>query len=130
MHRAKAFFFVSLGVLALAVSYTFGAVNARSQAANQVVIGSVYGHPLNPNAWAIDQQGQIWVWYSGALSGPIATPKPGRVIAFYNEDGGTYWFLYEDGDIYHGETRITNLFANGPVPAQVQTWGRIKADRR
>ena len=37
--------------------------------------------------------------------------------------------LYADGDDWEGALR-GNLLSNGPIPTKVETWDRIKADRR
>jgi hypothetical protein len=135
MHRVKAFFYVSLGILALAVAFHFGAMSAHSAAATQGVLGAVGSTPSgNGTAAALDGQGMLWVWATGcgAPTGPLSLPKTGQILALSADANrcGEYWVLYADGDLYHNRDLVTNLFASGPIPTESTTWGRVKADRR
>src|SRR5262245_7600887 len=138
MQRARAFFYVSLGILALAVSWRlFVAAPALAQA--QTPIGDV-----NPSStdYAYGVQGST-LYAAAVVVGQldVATvplPVSGTVIACYGRNqGGSITLgivLYADGSIYdyssgNGWRADGSLFPGGE-PAIRTTWGRVKADRR
>jgi len=84
MNRAQSFFFVCLGILALALAYHFGATTATAQA------------PVNPVV---------------AVSGDYVYTANGDVY----QNVGSWTFRWVGG-----------VFGGG-TPAQVQTWGSVKA---
>src|SRR5437879_2537140 len=97
MQRAKAFFYVSLGILALAVAFHLGAQTAQS--ASQGVLGSVGSTPSgNGTAAALDGQGMLWLWATGCGNpqGPFTLPKSGTVMAISADANrcGEFWVLY------------------------------------
>ena len=128
MNRARSFFFVSLGILSLAVAYHLGARAAHGQAATTIDGAHIYS-PVGPN-------GSIYI--SGVLDRsfylngrPVAAPVPGtaRVIATHAIDG-FYMVVLENGDFYRGtESQWTyggNLFGS-PTPVQNISIGHLKA---
>jgi hypothetical protein len=136
MQRARAFFYVSLGVVALAVVFHLGAKSAQSQSAGQV--GAVrFGATLSLVAasngdvyldhHASDGSGAAWT-----LVGHIPTTSP--IVGIGNEDGNNVLAYGSNGDLFSstnfGSTwqRRGNMF--GAVSTMPTTWGRIKADRR
>jgi len=144
MQRARAFFYVSLGVLALAGAFHLGAQTAQGQA-GLLTIGS-------PGA-GIDMGGQVWVFQTrGATSGipgiPIGSlpqPKSGTPIHVSMGVGdpgaglppslstAQGWILYDDGDLFAwdgGGWFYKGNLIGAPVQATETSWGRIKADRR
>jgi hypothetical protein len=139
MKRARAFFYVSLGILALALAFHLGASTARSQAASSIVVGGADETNYVNTTVAIDQSGQLWMNSNNGLVGPYQLPKPGQVAAA--SGWGPYYalVLYTDGDDWEGDASgggpmrwhlRANLLSNGPVQTQRETWGRVKADRR
>lgn len=135
MQRARAFFYVSLGILALASAFHLGATTAQSRVASQVTLGAVGSTPSgNGTAAALDQQGYLWLWATGCgvSQGPFTLPKSGSVVAVSADANrcGEYWLLYADGDLFHNQELVANLFSSGPISTAPTTWGRIKADRR
>jgi hypothetical protein len=138
MHRAKAFFFVSLGILALMFAFQLGATSAHSQASARLV--DIEWRLADGRAYAVDSQGNI---YSGPGNcGPytlVATLPAGSVPTgiIGGAVGGSMDIFCENGDAYTitgtypniGYTFCLNVFGS-PVATQRETWGRIKADRR
>jgi len=107
MHSAKTFFYVSLGILALAGAFHLGASTARGQATG--VVASVRGNLSfrdaagnESPAWVVTQSGDVYGWPSYQSYMQVGVPPQ-----------------------YLG-----NLFSGGPVQTQGTTWGRIKAERR
>lgn len=140
MHRARAFFYVSLGILALGGAFHLGARSATGQPASSIVVGGANEMNYVNTTIALDQTGQIWMnSNSGGLAGPFQLPKAGQVVAIDGWGGVHALVLYADGDDWEGtatgSSTMTwqlrgNLLANGPIPATPTTWGRVKADRR
>jgi hypothetical protein len=96
MQRARAFFYVSLGILALGVAFHLGATSAHGQSTSSVAAG--FYDPDSRLRWVIAQNGDAYV--SQQSSGPLTFSFAG------------------------------NVFSGAPVPTKIETWGRIKADRR
>ena len=102
MHRARAFFYVSLGILALAVSFHLGARTASGQSpinsvATATPVTVVMGNGSSSSTGVILTNGDLWIW---------------------------------DGIEGHSAQFSGNLFSGAPVQTIKTTWGRIKADRR
>jgi hypothetical protein len=85
MNRARSFFFVCLGILALAIAYHFGATTATAQAPGNPVVGVA----SDPSGWtvAVTANGDI---YRGAN----------------NTGGGPYSLL---GNIFGGSTPAQSI---------------------
>ena len=141
--RAKRFFYVSVGVLALAVAFHLAATTAKGQGASFVKVSDV-----PPD---------------GTDSSPTFSPD-GSMIAFLrqiggsgeirlvNSSGGTSWLLapippgweFSGGSLEWSprgdklallsgplnERAIYTVDLVPPVPTQPTTWGRLKAERR
>ena len=60
MQRAKTFFYVSLGILALAVAFHFGARSAQSQAPSPIVAATQMATSGAANVFL--ENGDVWVW--------------------------------------------------------------------
>jgi len=137
---AKKFFYVCAGVLALALAIQLGARVASGQAGGLLVTGGVAGTRGELHASGVDASGNIWVGniFGGGTAGPIAPPKPGRIVAVEADDvsisGGQpseIAILYEDGDVYlwYGGPPwqfMTNILTNSPVTATQKSWGQVK----
>lgn len=149
MRAAKTFFYVSLGILALAGAFHLGAQTAQGQAGNRVVVGGIAGlGAYDPAAFGVDPSGNIWAKDATSTplnegTGPIAPPKAGTIAAVEGSTNNnplntTISVLYEDGDIFYYTSTgsifmwrfVGNLFSGAPVQATETTWGRIKAERR
>ena len=145
MQRAKAFFYVSLGVLALAASFHFGARSARGQAGGPITAASIGD---GGEFAAVESSGKIWLLADDGVGVPLGflmAPKAGAIIAVeYNGwasvpslDGAPVRVLYEDGDAYSRPADsgsawiyLGNIFTGAPVQMQGTTWGRLKALHR
>lgn len=136
MVKAKAFFFVSLGILALAVAFHLGARSAQGQA-SRLSQGHISTGSGGETVTGLDESGQFWVWQRGSSvrqTGDL--PKPGNVVATSGY-GGWGAVLYDDGDLYFSSNYpaalqwefMGNLF-DSPVQSTQTTWGRVKAERR
>jgi hypothetical protein len=136
MQRARAFFYVSLGILALAVAFHLGATSAHSQTGSgrQLTALAFADNQSCSGLYAVDSQGTFYT-YCGPSTWRATGQLPGPIAAIANyQDGRSYWIGLANGDIYtvDNEAHFTfhsNVFAS-PVPTERETWGRIKADRR
>ncbi len=123
MVKVKAFFFVSLGILALAVAFHLGARSAQGQASR-----------LSQGRRTHRVRSQSQRGSSVRQTGDL--PKPGNVVATSGY-GGWGAVLYDDGDLYFSSNYpaalqwefMGNLF-DSPVQSTQTTWGRVKAERR
>ena len=146
MQRAKTFFFVSLGILALAGAFHLGARTASGQFGQRAVAfagpdgayrvlddaGNLYEVAVS-NGFAggscVGIQGVRFI--NNLFNGP--PPSPVVSMLYLN---GAYYLLLESGDLYYiCHTNQETIFAGnvfGSVPTQTErtTWGRIKAERR
>ena len=141
MQRAVTFFYVSLGILALAGAFHFGAETARGRA-------TTGGGQLTSLAWgdligctalfATDTQGTFYV--DCGLGGnwePAGQLPGGAVEVFPFPSANLIFVALANGDIYTTPksqpgafTFHSNVFSGLPVQAEETTWGRIKAERR
>jgi hypothetical protein len=91
MHRAKAFFFVCLGILCLVAAYHFGATNAKAQG-DRFVVG--YTYMGGGTSWVITSNGDEYyrelgsagaTFYRNIWGGPTAaqTMSMGQLKATY-----------------------------------------------
>jgi len=140
---AKKFFYVCAGVLALALAIQLGARVASGQAGGMLVTGGLAGTRGALSASGVDASGNIWLGNisGGITAGPIAPPKPGRIVAVETNgvsnggQPGEIVVLYEDGDVYLWAAGppwlfMTNILSNSPVSATQKSWGKVKADYR
>lgn len=67
MQRAKSFLFISLGVLALAVAYHFGATSATAQGSGYFVSITNYG-TTNAGFVAMTSTGEVYITYDQAAT--------------------------------------------------------------
>ena len=133
---AKQFFFVSAGLLCLALSYHLGAQSATAQAPG--IDGAAY--ELSAATGAV---GRTFYWGNGGgpgcgpfTRGEIAAiPGTSRVVATMSQGGCQFGnrVLLENGDCY-GSDGITwlylgNLFG-AATPAQAESWGAMKSRYR
>lgn len=140
MQRAKTFFYVSLGTLALAVAFQLGAQSARGQGGASSVAGITFTGAPNTMC-GTDGSGTVFLasFDRGQLYPPsqFILPRPGTVIACAGEPhDGWVVVLYDNGEAYRREpgtgawALLGNLFSASPVQTTRSTWGRIKAERR
>ena|SRR5688572_24053547 len=139
---AKKFFYVSAGLLLLALTYHLGARSATAQgstqafgaieSANAVVTTGAMLHGVHLNA------------ITGIDSPPtsILLPHPGTVIAATASVSsstpssiGLAFVIYEDGSLWHyrsetGWVLVTSMIGGGPTAGSPTTWGRVKAEYR
>jgi len=74
------------------------------------------------------------------LGATNAQGQSGNIAAggFYDPDHRRWVIVATNGDTYTGSTNSDiiqfsfagNAFGGSPIPTKVETWGRIKADRR
>jgi hypothetical protein len=91
--RARSFFHVCLGILALAAAYHLGARSATAQAPGNAIVGTGSIIDGNYTAWVvttngdvITQSGSSWRWHSNVFSGgptPARQESMGAVKARY-----------------------------------------------
>lgn len=131
MQRAKAFLYVSLGILALAVAFHLGARSAQGQGlfVTAFLEGSVSPH-LSGYQWAGDSAGGLWKADNSTSPWELVHQFPSPIAALAGQgvvlaSGEVYW--YRGGS---GWEVINNIFAGGPVQSIETTWGRVKAERR
>jgi len=129
--RAKSFFFVCLGILALALTYHVGSETARAQSTGSVecigggpqVASAVVNHrlytsdPSSPTGYL--DQGPVPG--SGRAVACGAGPSTGTVVM----EDGTVWSLSPSGWSPGGFLPIV-----GPTPARHESMGAVKARYR
>jgi len=134
MQRAKTFFYVSLGILAIAFAFHLGATSVRAQSPCQLDVAEV-GTSGNASG-VIGRTFQYTNDDGSSASVPVAIPGTERVLA--TDQGGPSGLqptvILEDGEVLRwtgGPTwdSVGNL-CPASAPAVRTTWGRIKADRR
>ena len=139
MERARAFFYVSIGILALVGAFYLGANSALWQSSSTATIGGLSNIGTGTMASAVDQSGMLWVKQidqPGGSHGPFQPPRVGRIVAIQGEaNDGRFAVLYQNGDAYQrNENGVWvyegNLLPGGPVPTTPPASGRIKAERR
>jgi len=132
---AKSFFYVSLGILALAAAYHLGASNARAQSGGAITMPSCDG----PVAGVV---GRSLYYLNGntGSTGVLHDPIPGTSpIIATGCDSAHLQVLLENGDVYGWNgtadapggywTYYGNL-VGGATPATRESWGAVKAAHR
>jgi Tol biopolymer transport system component len=143
MQKAKAFFFVSLGILALVyavqagVRFGFAQGSGLRQLTSPPVdwndtaptfspdgqrVAFTRGRGIGNNTYNI-----MVVSTSGGEPTPLATNLPMAPVHLEWSPDGRYIAF---ADVSHNPTTLWLLDADTPVPAIPTTWGRIKAERR
>ena len=143
MHPAKRFFYVSLGILALAVAFQLGARTARGQGGSFVKVSDAppgasdaspsFSPDGNTVAFLRQTGGSFEIRATSVAGGPgwlIAA-----VLAGWDCSGGSFeWSPRGDKmALFSGPTNATGVYVldvSLPVPTTPTTWGRIKAERR
>lgn len=130
---AKKLFYVCAGLLCIALAYHLGATSATAQAPETYVVGSF---DVDTDPTVIDSNGNMWAmgWSNsrGSRIGPIALPKPGRVLAVsVSVVAGSHdtRLLYDDGDAYIFDRTAWQFIGNvagGATPALRESWGAVK----
>ena len=122
---ARKFFYVCSGILMLALAYHLGASTAGAQGAQ----GAQF-RVLDSSQMYVESGGQVyyltatgWAQPSGLPPVPVSSLVAGH--APYITQEGTGWWL----DGYQNEWRSFRL-PGGPIPAQRETWGQVKARYR
>ena len=93
--RAKSFFYVSLGILALALAYHLGARSATAQSGTGVV-AMMQGVTANGRMHAMTASGDLysctddirqWTWTANIFTGPTPAAQPtfGQLKAQYRK---------------------------------------------
>jgi hypothetical protein len=135
---ARNFFYISAGMLMLALAYHFGASTAAAQGANLLCAAANQDGSTN---WAVDSNGALYEQTrNDAGSGPWypirtipVTSKPVALSVFPSTAGDTAFALFaEDGTVYawvgwQGSYTTSNVFSGGPTPAQHESWGQVKS---
>ena len=140
MHKARAFFFVCLGILCIVAAYHLGARTAGAQSGTCIIAGGV-------RPWRTGSTDMLYVtavgsdrsvYYQGtAVGGPVPGSAP--IVAAGSADGPVVEVLLGDGGIYvldpPGEGTTWRYYGSacggscgcGPVPAQGISIGQLKA---
>jgi len=101
MHKARAFFYVSAGLLCLALAYHLGARSAGAQAGSMI-----YGVSV------------------ADLSGVGC----GAEVFVLTPNGDLFRRPYSCGQLTESASCVGNFWSGGPTPAVSQpTWGQVKA---
>jgi len=102
MQKARAFFYVSLGILALAGAFALGAQTVQGQGSSPVAAGlaGLVGPSRGWQHSVVLENGDVW----GVDNYSFAGGPPPQFIG--------------------------NIFTGAPIQTTSTTWGRIKADRR
>ena len=137
MQRAKAFFYVSLGILALAGAFQLWTNIANSQILNEISAADIactgtFLSTANGDVYLASHSfdGSTISW---SPRGHINTISP--IVAIEN-NRGTFTHAYASNGDYFRSTNSGATWEFGgnvfgaPVQATETTWGRIKADRR
>lgn len=143
MQRAKTFFYVTFGIVALAGAFHLGAQTAESQGAEQFVGIEIANTGLGFGlVWAVDASGVI---YAGGCPGspfiPVGSLPPScRPTSMLRDESGIpgIFIACANGDIYtFGAGEYPNVtpmlrcnIYGAPVQAAETSWGRVKAERR
>jgi len=133
MHPAKRFFYVSLGILALAAAFHLGARSVVAQSC-QLDVAEVGSDGTASGVIGRTFYYTTWEGESFALPAPI--PGTARVIAIQQGGGSGLqpMVVLEDGEVlrWPGEGDWVHQGNLCPPPVQTtpSTWGRIKAERR
>jgi len=143
MQRARAFLYVSLGILALAGAFHLGARSVLAQAGGSAVPLAIASTGTFQGIFAVDGDGAI---YAGegcfgnlrpfAKVGQLPPSAPGPYAI--TSSGSQTWVTCANGDIYGVATFsypncTVDFCANihgSPVPTKPMTWGRAKATYR
>jgi hypothetical protein len=142
MNRARSFFFVCLGILALAVAYHLGATTATAQAPGNPVVQ--LQRSSNGNLISITSNGDAYESVSPSADGPWsfrsnvfsgATPAPGNPVVGI-ERGNNFGMISitSKGDVYQSSddsgagpwTFRSNVFGS-TTPAQSISIGQLKS---
>ncbi|HKQ57271.1 MAG TPA: hypothetical protein VJY35_05345 [Candidatus Eisenbacteria bacterium] len=132
MHRARAFFYVSVGVFLLALSYHLGARSAGAQ--GPLALLAMTDYPQLPwAAVALDKAGGIYFGQNRQWSRIGTTPSVPTTVWTRNSSGEVFVTL-ENGDLYRLASDWSLIYDSnvfgGPTPADVQTWGAMKSRYR
>ena len=139
MQRAKVFFYVCLGVSAIAVGLNLFAREVTGQGTNEIS-NVAFGTAPGANV-VCTSSGDIW-WHTNEadgsnperhLLGHVNSSSP--IVAVGNTTDDTLVAYAQNGDFYSSVnlggswTYRGNLFG-GATQATGTTWGRVKAERR
>ena len=143
MQKAKAFFFVSLGILALVyavqagVRFGFAQGRGLRQLTSPPVDWNDTAPTFSPDGQRVaftrsngignNTYNIMVVSTSGGEPTPLATNLPMAPVHLEWSPDGRYIAF---ADVSHNPTTLWLLDADTPVPAIPTTWGRIKAERR
>jgi hypothetical protein len=134
---------VSIGILALALAYHFGATGARAQSGARLIGSFLVGGFEPPYAVGVDDSGRLWATPPPYTSWHVAQQLSGTPTAFVPTEGGPTgqvgFVSMANGDIYLVTTTDgaqlsagllgSNVFS-GPTPAQSTSFGALKARYR
>jgi hypothetical protein len=128
MHKARAFFFVSAGLLCLASAYHLGARSAHGQAGTTVDGAHIFA-PGGPNGSVYVSGAAGRTLYVNGQSTAPAVPGTARIVATH-ADGGFCMAALENGDVYRRTGSQWTYDGNlvGSATASVTpSWGQVKA---
>ena len=130
---AKQFFYISIGILALTISYHFGAVNTAKADWDPMAMGEIVGVG---GLWAYTASGEAWniagQYYRDTIKD---LPVPTSEVKFLRGDGTSLFLITLSDDLYRtfdatGEWVGPVSFPGGSAEAQRSSWGEIKREFR
>jgi hypothetical protein len=145
MHPAKRFFYVSLGIMALAVAFHLGAMSGSTAVQTPVpsevavLTGSVLDNgtiplPIYADGTVAPESECRWIVSPKAIAlgtSPLSEAESmhcsteGRTVRVYFIDG---WHTAKPGEANY--MIVATRQSPSPIATQPTTWGRIKAERR
>lgn len=141
---AKRFFYVSAGLLCLALAYHLGAQNARAQAGSGVIAVALGNSGQGLMLFGVDEQGQIYAGQACFGNGRPFVPVgflPGGAVAncmTTDANGGMALIGCTNGDVYtfspfefpNVHPVLCGRMTTGPTSAQRSSFGAVKARYR
>lgn len=137
----RKFFFVSVGLLCLALAYQLGVTRAVAQGSGQVAVSAISG--ATDGLYAITPTGDMYSRGVNFPSNPwsffrsVSVSSP--VVGLEIRPNGTYTnaifdVFCQDGTVYEfegstGAPAVSNVFT-GTTPAVHSSWGSIKVQSR
>jgi hypothetical protein len=121
MHKARAFFFVCLGILCIVAAYHLGARNAGAQAGDCITAGEVIVSNGAANVGAV-AVGPGRIVYGRGPADPL--PGSAAVVAIGMDNNGGVGVLLGDGSLYRLHPgsyawEYVGPVCDGPCPCQV-----------
>lgn len=135
---AKRFFYVSAGILCLALAYHLGATSATAQGTSSGIVADIGCAPGSPEPGMSLVLNRVV--YSATLSGTYGfqvraplPPIPGTSPVVAIDASCTGLGMLANGDVWAGGGPSWSYVGNvtgGPTPAVQQSWGQVKVEHR